>query len=220
MSLSYQRRGAAASMQYADRPEPLNLGREFAALSVSGPGGCQQFPDLRRHLLEYPADRAPDTVDVIYWSKERVGRRTVVSVTHLVTARITGDSPVDYVIASKQIYAQPLLRCVARADGAPARSIRCARIDVPGRTSTGPVSIFSGGCSAASRAQLSARGRGRSSLTSSSSCSTRSKGTGDEPRHAPLACALAACCRVTRTRMTQSTSAGMPSRPAPMKNRA
>ena len=101
----YQRGGAAASMQYADRPEPLNLGREFAALSVSGPGGCQQFPDLRRHLLDYPADRTPDIVDVIYWSKERVGRRTVVSVTHLVTARITGDSPVDYVIASKQIYA-------------------------------------------------------------------------------------------------------------------
>ena len=101
----YQRRGDAASMQYADKPEPLNLGREFAALSVSGPGGCEQFPDLRRHLLEYPADRTPETVDVIYWSKERVGRRTVVSVTHLVTARITGESPVDYVIASKQIYA-------------------------------------------------------------------------------------------------------------------
>ena len=101
----YRRRGDTASMQYADKPEPLNLGREFAALSVSGPGGCEQFPDLRRHLLEYPADRTPETVDVIYWSKERVGRRTVVSVTHLVTARITGETPVDYVIASKQIYA-------------------------------------------------------------------------------------------------------------------
>ena len=129
-------------MQYADRPEPLNLGREFAALSVSGPGGCQQFPDLRRHLLEYPADRTPDTVDVIYWSKERVGRRTVVSVTHLVTARITGESPVDYVIASKQIYAShyfdaSLGLTVLLRD----RSGR-ARIDVPGVRQQVPCRYF------------------------------------------------------------------------------
>jgi hypothetical protein len=99
----YQKAGATASMQYADEPTPLNLGREFVSLADSERGVWLQFPTLKRHLFEYPS-AGPGTTDLVYWSKERVGRRTVASVTHLAISRLADDSPTDYAIASKHIY--------------------------------------------------------------------------------------------------------------------
>jgi hypothetical protein len=100
----YQKAGAAASMQYADQPTPLNLEREFVSLVESEHGAWRLFPMLWRHLVEYPSAGAPGAVDVVYWSKEKVGRRAVASVTHLAISRTTGDSPTDYAVASKHIY--------------------------------------------------------------------------------------------------------------------
>lgn len=102
---AYQRAGAAASMQYADRAEQINLTREFVSLGETELGERLPLSGLRQHLAGYPVTRAAGTSDVIYWSKEKVGRRTVVSVTHLAISRTTGPSPVEYAIASRQIYA-------------------------------------------------------------------------------------------------------------------
>jgi hypothetical protein len=100
----YQKAGAAASMQYADQPIPVNLRSEFVALAEAERGAWLQFPTLKQHLFEYPRAGAPGTTDVVYWSKEKVGRRTVASVTHLAISRTAGDSPTDYAVASKHIY--------------------------------------------------------------------------------------------------------------------
>jgi hypothetical protein len=99
---AYQKNGT--SMQYADRPEPIDLRGEFASLAQSELGGCPQLATLRRHLFEYPAASTPGTTDLIYWSKEKVSRRTVVSVTHLTISRTAADSLIEYAIASRQIY--------------------------------------------------------------------------------------------------------------------
>jgi len=102
----YLRSGPTAAMEYTDRSTPLNVAREFASLAASdNQDDCRAFPLLRRHLVEYPNGRAPDTSDTLYWSKERVGRRVVVSITHLAISPSAGDAPVEYVIGSKQIYA-------------------------------------------------------------------------------------------------------------------
>ena len=100
----YQREGPSASMKYADQAQPLNLDREFASLVESSPAIWQGFPTLGRHLLEYPNSASPGVNDLVYWSKEKVGRRGVASITHLVISRPTDGSPADYAIASKQIY--------------------------------------------------------------------------------------------------------------------
>jgi hypothetical protein len=100
----YMKFGPAASMEYADQSEPVNLWREFVSLAGSDIGGWRQFPGLRRHLLEYPASHTPKTTDLVYWSKEKVARRAVVSVTHLAISRTASESPADYAIASKHIY--------------------------------------------------------------------------------------------------------------------
>jgi hypothetical protein len=100
----YQQTGPAAWMQYADQASTLDLRQEFASLARSDLGGWDRFPSLRSHLLQYPDTPASDTHDVLYWSKEKTGRRSVASITHLAIARTAGESPAEYAIASKQIY--------------------------------------------------------------------------------------------------------------------
>jgi hypothetical protein len=100
----YQKRGTAASMEYADESAPLNLGREFISLADSLGTGWNPFAALRQHLLDYPATGTPGTTDRLYWSKEKVGRRTVVSITHLAVMRLHDECPAEYAVASKQIY--------------------------------------------------------------------------------------------------------------------
>lgn len=100
----YQRAGPATAMRYADAEHVLDLEREFASLLESTPATWQQFPALRRHLVEYPAAEDPGSTDVLYWSKEKMGRKPVVSVTHLAIVPGDAESPWAYAIASKHIY--------------------------------------------------------------------------------------------------------------------
>jgi hypothetical protein len=100
----YRNAGAAMSMEYANQADQIDTSREFASLLDDDSATWRHFPDLRRHLFEYPSAHRPGTVDILYWSKERASRRTMVSVTHLVIAR-TEDAPTDYAIASRQLYA-------------------------------------------------------------------------------------------------------------------
>lgn len=100
----YQQSGTAAAMKYADRSDVTDVGREFLSLAHSDAGGWGHFPTLRQHLFEYPGASTPDARDLVYWSKEIVGRRTVASVTHLAIVPGAPASPAAFAIASKQIY--------------------------------------------------------------------------------------------------------------------
>ena len=101
----YRESGAAAAMEYADTPSPLNVADEFASLVEADTETWKHVPRLRRHLLEYPAATDEAMSDFIYWSRERVHSRPVISITHVAIAAAVDDGPVTYAIASKQIYA-------------------------------------------------------------------------------------------------------------------
>jgi hypothetical protein len=101
----YRQSGAAAAMEYADRSPRLNVGREFALLINTDTVTWNYAPRLRRHLLEYPTSSAEKMTDFVYWSKELVRGRPVISITHVAIAAAVDDSPVAYAIGSKQIYA-------------------------------------------------------------------------------------------------------------------
>jgi hypothetical protein len=101
----YRVGGPEAEMEYADRPRRLNVAREFASLIAADTTAGRLASPLYQHLLDYPAAAAARTTDFVYWSKERVRGRPVVSVTHVAIAPAAGDAPVDYAIGSKQIYA-------------------------------------------------------------------------------------------------------------------
>ena len=101
----YRQSGTAAAMEYADRVRRVNVGREFESLIDADTITSTYAPRLRRHLLEYPTASAEKMTDFVYWSKELVRGRPVISVTHVATAAAIDDSPVAYAIGSKQIYA-------------------------------------------------------------------------------------------------------------------
>jgi hypothetical protein len=101
----YRQRGSAAGMEYADRLPRLNVGVEFASLLEGDTVTTRYAPRLRRHLLDYPASSADAVSDFVYWSKELVRGRPVISITHVATAAAVDDSPVAYAVGSKQIYA-------------------------------------------------------------------------------------------------------------------
>ena len=100
----YRRGGAAAAMEYASRLPRLNVGREFAALVHDDPITAIYAPRLRRYLLQYPTP-SEQIIDFVYWSKELVRSRPVVSITHVAIAAAVNDSPIRYAIGSKQLYA-------------------------------------------------------------------------------------------------------------------
>lgn len=101
----YRQIGSAAAMEYADRAPRLNVGREFASLLDADPLMSRYAPRLRSHLLDYPSASADKVTDFVYWSKELVRGRPVISITHVATAAAVDDSPVAYAVGSKQIYA-------------------------------------------------------------------------------------------------------------------
>lgn len=101
---AYLSDGAAATMTYANQRKPLSLEREFAALVEADAGGWRHFPELRQHLMRFPRARALHTTDQIYWSKEKVARKGVVTITHLAVAHRPQGTPAEYAIASKHIY--------------------------------------------------------------------------------------------------------------------
>src|SRR5262249_54188155 len=82
----YRQGGAAAAVEYADRRARLNVGREFASLIEADPVTSSYAPRLRRHLLDYPTSFVERMTDFVYWSKELVRGRPVISITHVATA--------------------------------------------------------------------------------------------------------------------------------------
>jgi hypothetical protein len=101
----YRQGGTAAAIEYADRPPRVNVRGEFASLIGADPITSTYAPRLRQHLLDYPMSTAEKVTDFVYWSKERVRGRPVISITHVATAAAVDDSPVAYAVGSKQIYA-------------------------------------------------------------------------------------------------------------------
>ena len=100
----YRAGGVGASIEYAATSTRLHVGREFAALVDADTTTWKYLPRLRRHVLEYPGGEVAAS-DFVYWSKEQVHSREVVSITHVAIVPAAEPSPVSHAIASKQIYA-------------------------------------------------------------------------------------------------------------------
>jgi hypothetical protein len=99
----YRQAGDVALMTYVDGDDPVSVAAEFRAMVDAQPAILKRFPTLDRHMRRYP-EASPDTDDIIYWSKERLGPEIVVSVTHLAVARLAGSQPARFAAASRQIY--------------------------------------------------------------------------------------------------------------------
>ena len=100
---AYRSAGDQGRMVYADESQPMDVAAAFRDLVSSDARVLPAFPDLSRQLMN-PSASVPTTSDVLYWSKERVARKEVVSITHLAIARQPDTSPFAYAAGSKQLY--------------------------------------------------------------------------------------------------------------------
>ena len=100
---SYLRSGDPALMTYENERPAISVAKEFRAMVAAPPAVLQHFPALDRHLAQFPSS-APEAIhDIVYWSKEDVGPKVIISVTHMAIYQ-AGEGPVAYAAASKQLY--------------------------------------------------------------------------------------------------------------------
>jgi hypothetical protein len=102
---AYLRGGDSALPAYHDRKQPVSARAQFLAVANASPSPTDLVPAFRRYLLEFPRTTLPDVENLLYWSKEQVGFRPVVSVTHLAIYRPPEETGLSTIIASRQIYA-------------------------------------------------------------------------------------------------------------------
>ncbi len=90
---------------YRDKSYPLSLGVEFESLLSQQDRFLPFAPELSAWLKAFPKLKPQNGEGFLYWSKERISRKTVISVTQvlLVKKRIDGRS--GAIIATKQLYA-------------------------------------------------------------------------------------------------------------------
>lgn len=103
---AYLARGHRGIPDYQARQEPVNLGSTFTTLLQRSPYLEARAADLAGYLEHYPVAQLPGVEFFLYWSKEKLGRKSVISVTHVTIVRSNGRSQFpDVLIASKQVFA-------------------------------------------------------------------------------------------------------------------
>lgn len=100
---SYLANGFEGAPPYRDRDTPVRLGDEFQRLVAQSAFLGARVPALTEFLTRFPAVRSPDVESFLYWSKETLGRKPVVSITHVTIVRSTGHT--DAIVVSRQVYA-------------------------------------------------------------------------------------------------------------------
>jgi hypothetical protein len=138
---AYRAEGSAALVPYHDKGTPMSPREEFERLIEHSGFLGQSLPALTRHLLEYPDGPPAPVESFLYWAKERLGGRPVVSITHVSIARGATPGVPLVVVAGKQLFANHymtgslgLTMLVGAADGGPAYLVYLnrSRVDLLG----------------------------------------------------------------------------------------
>jgi hypothetical protein len=105
----YLAEGHTPSASYHDARKPVFLDGEFAALASEIALSYPRLFPLTNYLSLYPRGEAGDVESFMYWSKETLGAKPIVSLTH-VAMLASGDRIArEIVIAKKQVYASHYL---------------------------------------------------------------------------------------------------------------
>jgi hypothetical protein len=88
--------------EYANKAEPLSVRTELDALYEHFGFLARVSPEFLRYIRQYPNGRLDGAEDTLYWSKNDLGVRPVMSITHQTTYAPPGKPAL---IAVKRIYA-------------------------------------------------------------------------------------------------------------------
>jgi hypothetical protein len=103
--VAYQRTGNEALGIYNDKPDPIEVQRQFAWLLSYQTVLPAVLPDLYNYLLRYPKVRPANIEDAFYWSKVKFGLKPTLRVVHLVIMKGSPEAQIAYAVAEKQLYA-------------------------------------------------------------------------------------------------------------------
>ncbi len=101
---TYSQKGQAALATYGDRQGAPSLESSFRGLVQRSAYLDGHVPKLAAYLTEYPSAPPPGVESFLYWSKEKLGSKAVVSATHVIVLKGNGGDP-DVVVATKQVFA-------------------------------------------------------------------------------------------------------------------
>ena len=101
--------GHTASASYYDGKKPVQLDSEFAALASEVALAHPRLFAVTNYLSLYPKGEMPDVESFLYWSKESLGAKPIVGITHVVMIESGDASLRGALVAKKQVYASHYL---------------------------------------------------------------------------------------------------------------
>jgi hypothetical protein len=101
---AYLAGGLAALAPYADKDVELSPAARFTALLGHASFLNENAPAFAEHLSRYPQTPTPDLESFLYWSKERLARRAIISVTHVNILRSPDPGMPDALVAGKEVF--------------------------------------------------------------------------------------------------------------------
>jgi len=101
----YLAEGHTASVSYLDARKPVLLDSEFAAVASEVALVHPRLFPLTNYLSLYPQGDMPDVESFLYWSKESLGAKPIVSITHVAMIESRDERVREAIVAKKQVYA-------------------------------------------------------------------------------------------------------------------
>jgi len=102
---AYLGSGQAALQPYADHGDPVWPATRFASVLGHSLFLTAHLPQFAWHLSHYPGTPTPALESFVYWSKERLAGKTIISATHVSILRSDEPGLPGALVAGKQIFA-------------------------------------------------------------------------------------------------------------------
>jgi hypothetical protein len=101
----YRKGGQHAFAPYESGGESVNPAQHFSALLGHSSFLRERVPLFTEYIDKYPHAPTANVESFLYWSKERLAGRPIISVTHVAIIRGPADAGVDALVAGKQVFA-------------------------------------------------------------------------------------------------------------------
>jgi hypothetical protein len=143
--------GQAALPPYADRSREVSLQETFSDILRRSVYLTSHLPEFCEYLDRYPNVEAPGGQSFVYWSKEKLGGKAIISATHVSVLRPAGDSLPEVLVAGKQVFATHYMNgslnimAIMRGGSAPHHYLvylNRSRVDIFGGWSGGVVRLI------------------------------------------------------------------------------
>lgn len=101
---AYLAGGQRALNPTVDQKKPVEPAAAFSALLQQSDTLQQRMPALSEYLGSYPTVELKGVESFLYWSKERIGGKAQVNVTHVAIVRPASAGLPDVVVAAKEVF--------------------------------------------------------------------------------------------------------------------